>query len=179
MSFPEMPAQRPLTPRIECDTPQGRFTNLYEFDAWSDTSPEAGTVRCSAGGLLRDRDGRPCGIGYVLTHRFEKGRVVKEYELLHHTADDTVRIVEPILTGNGSRIEQLGPRSLRILRPGRSVLMRLEGDAATLRIDSAAAPLCRSIYPALAAMPVVAEIPVRWPLRREKVTITFEKASEP
>lgn len=179
MSFPEMPAERPLTPHIECGTPQGRFTNLYEFDAWSETSREAGTVRCTAGGLLRDRDGRPCGIGYVLTHRFEKGRLVKEYDLFHHTADDTVRIVEPILTGNGTRIERLGPRCVRILRPGRSVLMRLEADAATLRIDSAAAPLCRSIYPALTALPVVAEVPVREPRRRERVTITFEIASEP
>ena len=174
MSFPQMPDVRPLTPRIEC----GAHTDLYEYDAWSETTETPDAVQCAAGGLLRDRDGRPCGIGYVRSHRFERTRLVKEYDILHHTSDDTVRIVEPLLLLGDTRIERLDARSLRIVRPGRSVVMHLAGDAAALRIDSLAAPLHRSIYPALVALPIVVEVPVREPLRRQRVTVTFETDTE-
>lgn len=177
MSFPEMPETRPLTPRIECRTPHGLYTNLYEFDAWSDTEETAEAVRCEAGGLLRDRDGRPCGIGYVLSHRFEAERLVKRIDLRHHTSDDTVRIVEPILLDPRFRIARSGSDRLRIEGPHRSVELRVEG--AGLRIDSLAAPLHRQIYPSLVALPVVIDVPVREPARRERITIIYETEPKP
>lgn len=172
MSFPVMPAIEPLTPRIETITDAGRHTNLYEFDAWSETTDDGETAVCTAGGLLRNSDGRPCGIGYVLTHRFEHNRLVKEVEILHHTSDDTVRIVEPILLDPGTHVEQVSEQTLAITKPGRHITMRVEG--AALRIDSLNAPKYKQVYPSLVALPVVIDVPAAEPQRREKINILFE-----
>lgn len=174
MSFPEMPDIRPLTPRIEATTAdEGYCTNLYEFDARSETETTPDAVRCTSDGLLRNADGRPCGIGYVLTHRFEGRRLAKHYEILHHTADETVRIVEPILLDEAFRIERSDPRTLRITGPARRLTLRLEG-AAALAVDSLEAPKYRQVYPSLVALPIVIDVPVQTPQRREGITLIYE-----
>ncbi len=172
MSFPVMPDIEPLTPRIETITENGRHTNLYEFDAWSESTDDGATAVCTAGGLLRNSDGRPCGIGYTLTHRFERSRLVKDMEILHHTSDDTVRIVEPILLDPETHIEPIDAHTLRIEKPARQITLHVDG--ATLRIDSLNAPKYKQVYPSLVALPVVIDVPVSKPQRREHVTITYE-----
>ncbi len=172
MSFPVMPDIEPLTPRIETITENGRHTNLYEFDAWSESTDDGATAVCTAGGLLRNSDGRPCGIGYTLTHRFERSRLVKDMGILHHTSDDTVRIVEPILLDPETHIEPIDAHTLRIEKPARQITLHVDG--ATLRIDSLNAPKYKQVYPSLVALPVVIDIPVSKPQRRERVTITYE-----
>ncbi len=175
MSFPEMPAVEPLTPRIETTTAAGRCTNLYEFDAWSETVETKDATLCTAGGLLRNSDGHPCGIGYVSTLRFEADRVVKQIEILHHTSDDTVRLVEPLLLDPETRIEQTSEHTLRITKHGRRIAMRVEG--AGLRIDTLNAPKYKQIYPSLVALPIIIDVPVAEPQRREKIAVIFETTS--
>lgn len=172
MSFPIMPEIEPLTPRIETITATGRHTNLYEFDSWSETTENPEVAICTAGGLLRNSDGRPCGIGYVLTHRFERNRLVKQIEILHHTADDTVRIVEPLLLDPETHIEQTSEQTLLITKHGRRITMRVEGT--DLRIDTPNVPKYKQVYPSLVALPVVIDVPVAEPQRREKINVIFE-----
>lgn len=172
MSFPIMPEIEPLTPRIETITDAERYTNLYEFDAWSEMTDDGAAAICTAGGLLRNSDGRPCGIGYVLTHRFERNRLVKQIKILHHTSDDTVRIVEPLLLDPETHIEQTSEQTLRITKHGHSIMMRVEG--ADLRIDTPNAPKYKQVYPSLVALPIVIDVPVAEPQRREKITVIFE-----
>lgn len=172
MSFPIMPEIEPLTPRIETITATGRHTNLYEFDAWSETTENPEAAICTAGGLLRNSDGRPCGIGYISTHRFERNRLIKQIEILHHTVDDTVRIVEPLLLDPETHIEQTSERTLLITKHGCRITMRVEG--ADLRIDIPNAPKYKQVYPSLVALPVVIDVPVAEPQRREKINVIFE-----
>ena len=109
----------------------------------------------------------------MLTHRFEGRRLAKHYEILHHTADETVRIVEPILLDEAFRIERPDPRTLRITGPARRLTLRLEG-AAALAVDSLEAPKYRQVYPSLVALPIVIDVPVQTPQRREGITLIYE-----
>ena len=173
MSFPELPATTPLTPRIEVTTGQGYYTNLYEYDAAFSAHEDEDGVECVAYGQLKNRDQRPCGVGYTLSHRFGDDQLVKRFVIAHQTLDDTVRIVEPILLNEGVELVQVNDRTIRISSGNRSILLAMESPGARLRIDRQGAETCWNIYPALQAVPIVVEVPCAPEIRRTPVTLTY------
>ena len=173
MSFPEIPATTPLTPRIEVSANNGYYTNLYEYDAAFTVGERDGAVECTAYGQLKNRDQRPCGVGYTLTHRFGGDRLTKSFMIAHQTLTDTVRIVEPIVLNEGTEITRQDSRTIRIGSRSRTILLTLDSPEATLRIDKKGAETCWSIYPALKALPIVVDVPCDETTRRTPVTLTY------
>lgn len=68
MSFPEIGEIKPLTPRIEFDSDEGSFTNLYEFDALLTNSEKDGTYAVTSIGELKNSKQQEGGISYRLQH---------------------------------------------------------------------------------------------------------------
>ena len=122
---------------------------------------------------MKNRDQRPCGIGYTLTHRFGGDRLTKSFMIAHQTLTDTVRIVEPVVLNEGTEITRQDSRTVRIVSGSRTILLTLDSPGATLRIDKKGAETCWSIYPALKALPIVVDVPCDETTRRTPVTLTY------
>lgn len=157
MSFPVMPEIESLTPRIEMQIGQDRYTNLYEYDATFDLESKADSVVCSAGGRLRNRDQRPCGVAYGLSYTFQKDVLTKHYEILRQTESEPVRIVEPIVWQPDLEIRRVDDSRIDFV--SRGMTLRVEAKGAALRVDADASAKYVQPYPALKAIPVVMDVP--------------------
>ncbi|WP_417015863.1 hypothetical protein [Alistipes sp.] len=176
MSFPQMPEVCPLTPRIEMRAGGDVYTNLYEYDATFDFHPTADSIVCTAYGRLCDRDRRPCGIAYGLTHVFGDGMLEKRYEILIQTEREPVRIIEPIVCRPGLEIRVVDASRIDFVC-GTEVLT-LQARGGSLRLDTDDAAKYRQPYPALTAVPVVIDIPHDAEGARTQVSLIYQLKHE-
>jgi hypothetical protein len=161
MHFPEMEDIRPLTPRIEFtlagDSSGSRsnyYTNLFEFDARSSREELHGTFIIEAGGQLKNRKQEDSGVSYSYRYVFDENRVEKHVSLNLNGHSDTIRIVEPVITYEGSTVEQSDKKSIIIRKGETRVKFSLLSDNATLSCG-VEQDQYRSVYPALIACPIV------------------------
>lgn len=174
MSFPELPEVKSLTPRIEVLCAGVPCSNLYEYDASFNVAERGGAVEATTYGQLKSREQKACGIAYTLQHRFESDKLAKYYEINHQTADDTVRIIEPILLNEAIAIKQIAHNKIEIKRNGKTIVLTMQGDGATMRIDKTEADKYWGVYPALKALPIVINVPLNATIRRSPVTLTYQ-----
>ncbi len=161
MHFPEMEDIRPLTPRIELTLAEDRsgsqsgyYTNLFEFDASSSREELNGTFIIEAEGQLKNRRQEDSGVSYNYRYVFDENRVEKHVSLNLNGHRDTIRIVEPVITYEGSTVVQSDEKSIIICKGETRVKFSLLSDNATLSCG-AEQDHYRSVYPALTACPIV------------------------
>jgi len=155
MHFPEMEDIRPLTPRIELTLAEDRsgsqsgyYTNLFEFDASSSREELNGTFIIEAEGQLKNRRQEDSGVSYNYRYVFDENRVEKHVSLNLNGHRDTIRIVEPVITYEGSTVVQSDEKSIIICKGETRVKFSLLSDNATLSCG-AEQDHYRSVYPAL------------------------------
>lgn len=145
----------PLTPRIECTIDGVRYTNLFEANGTMriDRVPDGFAV--TVAGELRDAAGRTSNIGYVLTHRFYRDRLVKHFELTssHNRA---VTLVEPFVNDPDTTFTRRSSTEFEI-HPPDSATWRLTARDANLRAgENPERYWCP--FPAVECYPIVADV---------------------
>jgi hypothetical protein len=144
-----------LTPRIEYRDSLGYFTNLYEFEGRQTTrSTRETTAVVTTTGELKDEDWTPGGVSYSLTNALYDNGIVKTIRLTFHDRTPTVRIVEPIVTDDATRVTFEGPRRVLVHSSSRTFAIDLLDGATALRADPAN-PFSLFPFPAMRATPVV------------------------
>lgn len=155
MHFPVAEGIRPLTPRIEFNDDKGYYTNLYEFNATFQVSEQNSSVKTTAYGELRNRDRQESGIGYVLTHEFAADELTKRFTIRYETKSNLVRIIEPVVYNESTKIEKTAGNKLKISYQNKTVELTVEGANCDLQIDSESFKNYWSPYPAVQTMPIV------------------------
>ncbi|MDR1089822.1 MAG: hypothetical protein LBL79_01995 [Prevotella sp.] len=157
MSFPDIPAPLPLTPRIEFDGASGYFTNLYEFDALMITGNKTEDYFVSSLGELKNSKQQEGGISYRLTHRIGDNYISKEIELIYHDAKEHVRIIEPVIYYPGMMFSQIDKKRIHIKTKGKLIELEIITDNADIEQGTDEEKYKWS-YPALKAYPIVLNI---------------------
>ncbi|VAX22648.1 hypothetical protein MNBD_IGNAVI01-2095 [hydrothermal vent metagenome] len=154
MSFPEAEGIKCLTPRIELNTENGYFTNLFEFDGRIETRKKSdNSFVVTTVGELKDKKWQPVGIGYLLSHTFTNNSVEKTITLRYHDLLDTVRIVEPIINYPGMEFKLINDKTVEIRSNDKNFIFELINGDAKLVIGKDADKYW-SVYPALRAFPI-------------------------
>ena len=157
MHFPEADDLKSLTPRIEFEDTTGYFTNLFEFDATFYSRPLEEKYEVKAYGELKNREQKPGGIGYSLTHEFTDNSITKTVSLLFHDKATEVSIVEPVIFHNGMKFSVIDDKTLLIIKQDKKIELKLlEGNAILSAGENA--DQYWSPYPALKAYPVVFKV---------------------
>ena len=172
MSFPEMPEILPLTPRIEFDSELGYFTNLYEFDALLTQGEKENAFFVASIGELKDSKQQEGGISYRLYHEIGDKTLMKEIELIYHDANETVRIVEPIIHYPGMTFTQLNNKAIRIDTRNRIIELTIETKNVEIELGKEASKY-RFPYPALKAYPIILNITNNENILRQTVRFCY------
>jgi hypothetical protein len=144
-----------LTPRIEYRDSLGYFTNLYEFEGRLTTrSTRETTAVVTTTGELKDELWAPGGVAFSLTNALYDNGIVKTIRLTFHDRTPTVRIVEPIVTDDNTRVTFDGPRRVLVHTPGQTFAIDLL-DGATALAPDPKYPFYSFPFPAMRATPVV------------------------
>ena len=148
-----------LTPRIEyCDS-LGYFTNLYEFEGRMTARAAAESVAViTTSGEMKDEGWLPGGVGFTITNVLFDDAVEKSVTLSFHDRRPTVRVIEPVVTGEGTAVEFAGARRLFIRAPQRTFIVDLLEGAAEFSTDREF-PVYRFPFPAMQATPIVILVP--------------------
>ncbi|MDO9255647.1 MAG: hypothetical protein Q7U54_09055 [Bacteroidales bacterium] len=173
MHFPVADGIKPLTPRIEFNDEKGYYTNLYEFNATFQVTEQNSSVITTVYGELRNRDRQESGIGYVLSHEFTDDQLTKRFKIRYETKLDAVRIIEPIVYNEGTKIEKTAKNKLTISYRNKTVELTVEGENCDLQIDSGSLKQYWSPYPAVQTMPVVVTVNNKGENLKE-VTLTYK-----
>ena len=153
MSFPEAHDIKCLTPRIEFVDSRGYFTNLYEFDAPSDSQQFEDSIRINIYGELKNRVRQEGGIGYSYGYTFRNRSVEKRVKLRFHDALEKVVIIEPIILNPGTSVERIDEGRVMITSGTLRIMFRLIDGNATLSIGEDKEKYW-SPYPALKGYPL-------------------------
>lgn len=145
----------PLTPRIECTIDGVRYTNLFEANGTMRVDPQPDCTAITVAGQLRDAAGRTSNIGYVLTHRFYRDRVVKQFELTS-PRDRVVTLVEPFVNDPGATFTSRSANTFEIHPPGSHVWQLTARGAALRAGEHPERYWCP--FPAVECFPIVAEV---------------------
>lgn len=160
-----------LTPRIEYRDSLGYFTNLYEFEGrLTARSTRDTTAVVTTTGELKDELWSPGGVAYTLTNALYDDGIVKTVRLTFHDRSPVVRIVEPIVTDDRTRVSFVGPRRVLVQTPARTFAIDLLDGATTLQADTVR-PFYAFPFPAMRATPVV--MLVRPPDRGAVVVVRY------
>jgi hypothetical protein len=166
-----------LTPRIEYRDTSGYFTNLYEFEGRFTARTVAETTAITAtSGEMKDELWSPGGVAFRITNALFDDRIEKAVTLNFHDRQPTVRIIEPIVTGEGTRIESRGRRQVAVHTPGRTFLVDLlEGGTEIVRDTDH--PVYRFPFPAMQATPLIIHVapPAEGTIVTVRYCISLEK----
>lgn len=155
MSFPEIPAPLPLTPRIELRSGTMTASNLYDFDATMLYSA-SDEVKCRVMGNLRDHSQSYAGVGYTIEYEFSDEGLIKRYKAKRQTARGKIFVVEPILVDPDLKVLRSDADLLVLERNSVKVCIRCKGANMVLRREESAE--YRHIYPSLQAIPLEIEL---------------------
>lgn len=155
MSFPEIPAPLPLTPRIELRSGTMTASNLYDFDATMFYSA-SDEVKCRVMGNLRDHSQSYAGVGYTIEYEFSDEGLIKRYKAKRQTARGKIFVVEPILVDPDLKVLRSDADLLVLERNSVKVCIRCKGANMVLRREESAE--YRHIYPSLQAIPLEIEL---------------------
>ena len=148
-----------LTPRIEYRDSLGYFTNLYEFEGRMTARSAAESVAIvTTAGELKDERWLPGGVAYTVSNVLFDDAVEKSITIAFHDRRPLIRIVEPIVTREDTKIEFAGAGRVLIHVPGRVfVVDLLEGG--TEIVSDSLHPTYMFPFPAVKATPLVILVP--------------------
>ncbi len=148
-----------LTPRVEYRDSLGYFTNLYEFEGRMSARASAESVAIiTTSGELKDEHWLPGGVGFSISNVLFDDAVEKTITLSFHDRRPTVRVVEPVVTADGTSIQFAGSRRLFINTRDRTFIVDLldgDGEFSTDREF----PKYKFPFPAMQATPIVILVP--------------------
>jgi acetyl esterase/lipase len=148
-----------LTPRIEYRDSLGYFTNLYEFEGRLTVRAAAESIAIvSTSGEMKDEGWLPGGIGFNITNILLDEALEKNITLSFHDRRPVVRIVEPIVRGEGTRIDRVGARRVFVRTGKRTFVIDLLEGGAEFLPDSSRSTY-RFPFPAMIAEPLVILVP--------------------
>lgn len=110
-----MPAETdllPLTPRIEFNSGNLYFSNLFENEATMNVSKEKDFVKVTSYGYMKTIDGTRSEESYTLTHKFYPGYLTKEY--IVKGSRQAFKIVEPIVNDPGTKFQLINDSTVTI-----------------------------------------------------------------
>lgn len=119
-----------LTPRIEFINENGYFTNLYETDGRIKVEEvDSAVVEITTTGELKSENYIHGGVGYTLSHIIADDYIEKTVKINFHDMKPTVKILEPIVTGKGTKVKIISSKKALIEGEKINVLFEIiEGD---------------------------------------------------
>jgi hypothetical protein len=124
-------------------------------------------------GKLKNREHQSCGISYGYRYLFGDNTVEKQVNLDFSKIGDSIRIIEPVITWEGSTVELADDRTVIIRKGEIRVQFRLISGNATLSCGMNREQY-RSVYPALTACPIVMTIAPDGNGEKENIVYRFE-----
>lgn len=166
----------PLTPRIEFDSADGYFTNLYETKAKLDIRQQADRVLVETFGQLSDQNYHPGGVAYHYQYTFDDTQLKKSVTLRYHDRRPPVRVIEPIVLDAGVKVSKVGAKKIRITSQRGVLHLRLLKGEADISLGKNAEGYW-SPFPGLRTYPIVFELPADKNAITQTIDYVFETGS--
>lgn len=90
----------PLTPRLEFNSGNSYYSNIFEDKANMNVAREADDIRVTTSGVMQNINGNKSGVKFSLTNRFYDSYITKEITVEGNSQE--FRIIEPIVKDKGS-----------------------------------------------------------------------------
>ena len=166
---------RALTPRIEFVSENGYFTNLYETKAKMKIHEKPSTTEIMTMGELSDQNYYPGGVAYRYQYTFTDHVLNKKITLRYHDRKPRIQIIEPIVTNEGVKIEQIDKQTVSISSSTRKVFFKLKSPMAQLEVGTDAEQYWYP-FPGLRCYPIVLNVNI--PVDGFEQQVEFEYSIE-
>jgi hypothetical protein len=110
------PLSMPLTPRIELKK-DGHFMNISDLKAVMEVKEEGNATVVRTHSRLVDQDQNPPASGEIscqAVYTFQPGKVILEFSAVAAVANDSIRIVLPVISKSSEKVDVPGKRSIQI-----------------------------------------------------------------